>query len=224
MVLFFYNILFLVASLVSPDMSDYVKADSDTVVSAAAAVRDSGRVVFAFRSNMLLPAMNVGFEVPLGRRWSVEGDWYYTWGWPQFFDNSLCAELHVADIGFRLWFPTGRSERLTGHSLALVAAGAYYDFGHDYKTSTGAFDRMKGQQGEALGLSLDWTYAWRVGRNAHMEVGVAAGVAYHRYIEYMQYKKWGPLLRDPMLIVHRGWFYGPTSAHLSLVVPIRSRR
>ena len=43
--------------------------------------------VIALRSNLLLPLMNVGVQVPLGNRFSIGADWYYPFirrEWPPY--------------------------------------------------------------------------------------------------------------------------------------------
>ncbi len=200
-------------------------ARQDTVANVAE--RDTSRVVFAFRSNLLVPLLNAGFEIPVGRHLSFEADWYSPWASPKLLKNRYCFELQAASVGLRVWFPGVRKERLTGHSIGVTAAAGHYDFGksrYDGSSSASKFIRMDGIQGEAVAAMLDWTYACRIGRTMHLEFTVAGGAVYHRDVEYVQYAEDAPLLRDPMMVERRGWYFGPTKAAVNLVLPIRSGR
>ena len=60
-------------------------------VSANEQVEDC-KTVIAIRSNLLLPALNVGAELPVGNRSSFAVDHYYPWAWPDK-SNKDCFEL-----------------------------------------------------------------------------------------------------------------------------------
>lgn len=74
--------------------------------------------VVALRSNLLVPALNFGVEVPIGTHWSVGADYYFPWVWPKR-DNKNCFELLAWGIEGRYWFGRERTvfDRLQGHSL-----------------------------------------------------------------------------------------------------------
>jgi hypothetical protein len=38
--------------------------------------------IFSLRTNLLVPALNIGAELPLGDRWSLAADYYFPWCWP----------------------------------------------------------------------------------------------------------------------------------------------
>lgn len=180
------------------------------------------RTELAIRTNLLLPFLNAGVEVPIGKHWSVEADWYYPWVWPELLGNRYCLEFRQASLGVRYWFNKGGKERMLGHSIGLSANTAVYDFGvSSYgQDMSGQFVRMEGTQGRSIGGSLDWLFACKVGCKLHLEFCLGLGVAYHRDVEYVQYIEGGPLLRDPRLLENRGWYFGPTKAQINLVVPI----
>ena len=57
----------------------------------------SERIVVAPRTNLLLPLLNVGIEVPIGRHFSFAADYYYPWlGHDRV--NANCVEALLADV------------------------------------------------------------------------------------------------------------------------------
>ena len=144
--------------------------------------------VIAFRSNLLIPAMNLGIEVPLGNRWSLEADYYTPWAMREWINKTLppfkyCFEWQSAYLGARLWFGPNHRDgtgdaryRLLGHSVALYGAWARYDLGYDYH----------GQQGDAWAAGVDYKYALPVGKKGrvHFEFTVGGGIYYNRCRDY----------------------------------------
>lgn len=144
--------------------------------------------VMAFRTNLLVPGMNLGVELPMGNRWSVEGDYYTPWAMREWVNVSLppfkyCFEWQSAYIGARLWLGRNHSNRsgdaryrLLGHSLGLYGAWARYDLGYDYH----------GQQGDAWAAGVDYKYALPVGKKGrvHFEFTVGGGIYYNRCRDY----------------------------------------
>ena len=133
------------------------------------------RLLFALRTNVLaIPFMNLGVEVPLGRRWSVGADVYYPWlGRPGHAGGvdmtGVCNELTAADVEVRYWFPRKDmqgGQRLLGHSIGLYGAAGYYDFERDWS----------GHQGEFFNVGLDYLYAAPIFRGRmHLEAELGLG-------------------------------------------------
>ena len=153
--------------------------------------------VAAVRTNLLVPAMNVGFEVPLGDRFSVGADWYYPWVWRQIMNGiaasqSQCFQLLGGCVEARYWI--GRNHRnredchkyrLRGHSVGLVASGGYYDLQSDWE----------GRQGEYLAFGLGYKYALPLGKgNVHLEFEAAAGYGMSWYRGYKVHEPGGRLM------------------------------
>jgi len=181
----------------------------------------SSKTVFAFRTNALVPLMNVGLELPIGNVVSLEADGYFPWVKPEFCGHLACAQALHADAGIRFWFNTRRQgDRLLGHSLALKAGATKFDLGWNKGVGTGEY-HMAGRQGASTEATLDYMYAFRLGSALRMEVGAGFGAVYHRDFSYDQYEKGGPLLRDARLIETRGWFFGPAMVHVNIVLPIK---
>lgn len=177
--------------------------------------------VMAFRSNLLLPAMNLGVEVPIGNRWSVAADWYYPWVWRPWMnavypDQKNCAQLLGGYLEARYWFggrhtPSleNRKYRLSGHSLALIGAGGYYDYGHDWT----------GRQGEFMALGLDYMYSLILGRGKlHLDFDIALGYFQMQYRNYEVYEEGGKLFGDLQQFHFNSVV--PVKAGVSLVIPI----
>ena len=167
--------------------------------------------VVALRSNLLVPALNFGVEVPIGTHWSVGADYYFPWVWPKR-DNKNCFELLAWGIEGRYWFGRERTvfDRLQGHSLGLYGYMGYYDFERNYH----------GHQGEFVNVGVDYTYAVAVGKrkSVHFEFSLGVGVIYSQARKYTVIEANGPLISDK--ITKNVLFFGPTKANVSLVVPI----
>ena len=170
--------------------------------------------VVAIRSNLLVPALNIGVEVPIGTNWSVGADYYFPWVWPKR-DNKNCFELLAWGIEGRYWFGKNRTvlDRLQGHSLGLYGYMGYYDFERNFH----------GHQGEFANVGLDYTYAMSVGKKkaVHFEFSLGLGFIYSQARKYTVIESNGPLISDK--ITKSVVFFGPTKANISLVVPIFQR-
>lgn len=167
-------------------------------------------LLFAFRSNLLVPALNIGAEVPLGERWSVSADYYYPWIWPSKM-NRNCFELLGWSVEGRYWFGRDRQpqQRLRGHSVGLYAAAGYYDFERNYQ----------GQQGEFVSTGLDYTYAMGIGRRKRLNLEFTLALGYIRSWgrNYTVPGSGGELYPEPGTVIFD--YVGPTKAAVSLVVP-----
>ena len=167
--------------------------------------------VVAFRSNLLVPALNAGIEVPIGNHWSVGADYYFPWIWPKK-DNKNCFELLAWGIEGRYWFGKNRTlfDRLKGHSVGLYGYVGYYDFERNFH----------GHQGEFLNVGVDYTYAMAVGKRKaiNLEFSLGLGYIYSEARQYTVIEATGPLISDK--ITKKVGYFGPTKANVSLVVPI----
>ena len=167
--------------------------------------------LYSLRTNLLVPALNVGAELPLGNNWSVSADYYFPWFWPSQ-KNKNCFEFLGASIEARYWFGRDRKpqDRLKGHSIGAYFAGGYYDFERNYR----------GMQGEFLSPGIDYTYSMAIGRqkNLHLQFTLAVGYIRSWGRTYNVYGDYGELYPDEGTVI---WDYvGPTKAAVTLVVPI----
>ena len=187
-------------------------ASSQTPLLGEQSTVEAERVpIMALRSNLLVPALNIGVEVPIGTHWSVGADYYFPWIWPNR-DNKNCFEFLGWGIEGRYWFGKNRTltDRLRGHSVGLYGYMGYYDFERNYH----------GYQGEFVNVGLDYTYAMAVGKKKqlHFEFSLGVGYIYSQARKYTVIEPGSPLISDK-ITKHVG-FFGPTKANISLVVPI----
>ena len=187
-------------------LKSVIKPQKDTLQVVA-----ERKPVVAVRSNLLVPALNVGVEVPIGTNWSVAADYYFPWIWPKK-DNKNCFEFLGWGIEGRYWFGRNRTvlDRLQGHSLGLYGYMGYYDFERNFR----------GHQGEFVNVGLDYTYAMAVGkkRAVHFEFSIGVGYIYSQARKYSVIEECGPLISEKR--TKKIGFFGPTKANISLVVPI----
>ena len=170
---------------------------------------------FAIRSNLLLPLLNVGLEVPLGNRWSIAADWYYPWLFRNP-DHKDCFQALGLQLESRIWLGNkhrrgiaNRDWRLTGHSIGLFAMAGYYDLELDYK----------GLQGEYMLGGIDYMYALRMRNNWRFEFSVGFGYFYSEARPYEVYTPGGQGYREKD-VLRAIPFAGPVKGSIALVVPI----
>lgn len=166
--------------------------------------------VFALRTNLLMPLLNVGAEVPIGNRWSIGADYYYPWIWPSK-SNKNCFELTIISAEARYWFgKRDHDNRLRGHSMAAYGAWGYYDFEHNYH----------GHQGDGWSAGIDYVFAKSIAKGRlHLEFQIAIGGAWTKSQPYDVYTRGGQLIREKNHKKNFNYF-GPTKVGISLVWPI----
>ncbi len=214
---FFITVLLMLASvgfLYSQETGGSFAIEENTAPAAQTAASAASKTVFALRSNLLLPALNIGAEIPVGNKWSFAADYYYPWLWPGK-KNKQCFEFLGWSAEWRYWFGKERTaaRRLQGHSMALYGAGGYYDFQKDYK----------GKQGEFYSCGLDYTYSTPLGKRekVFMEFTIAVGYLRSDYRKYEVLADYGPLFKEDGEYLFD--YIGPTKAAVSLVIPIRKK-
>lgn len=183
-----------------------------TVSAFAEAPAFDRKMILAARTNLLVPALNVGIEVPIKTNWSVGVDYYYPWWLAK--SNKYCGEMLGLFIDGKYWFGKNRTEedKLTGHALGVYAGAGYYDY-----------QKLRsGYQGEYIDVGVDYTYAIPVAKGKlRMEFNVGIGWIHTVARHYTPTEDYTELIRDPG-IKHRKYnFFGPTRASVSFVVPIR---
>jgi hypothetical protein len=153
---------------------------------------------------------NVGVEFYLGKNWSVDANWYYSW-WKN--DNkSWYWRTYGGDIAVRKWFGKSANKMsLTGHHVGAYAQMLTYDVevgGRGFQA-----DRWNWSAGVEYGYSLPISY--------RMNIDFTLGVGYH----------WGEFDEYLPIDGHYVWqatksrrYVGPTKAEISLVWPIGSTK
>ena len=168
------------------------------------------RPLLALKTNLLFDAAlmpNVEIEVPVGKRWSVNGE--YAFPWWQFDRGKYCMQVLMGGLEGRYWLGSRKSredrEVLTGHFLGLYAGGGKYDLQWG----------EKGYQGEffiAAGVSYGW--ATRIARHLHLEFNIGIGLLRTDYRHYHARDNY-----QTLLWLENGKYtrFGPTKAKISLV-------
>lgn len=172
------------------------------------------KTIIAARSNLLIPGMNVGLEIPIGSHWSIGLDYFYPWFVSD--ENLWCGEMLGWFIDAKYWFP-GKSNtwspasKLKGHAVGLYAGIGYYDY---QKKTNGA-------QGEYLDLGIDYTYSLPVANDQlRLEFNIGLGYIYTLYRPYYPSSDYEDLIKEPGIKYRSTNFIGPTRAGVSLVYPI----
>lgn len=168
-------------------------------------------LLFALRSNLLVPALNFGAEYPIGTHWSVGADYYYPW-FKRNPDNRNCFQLLGWNVEGRYWFGKDRTEAdvLKGHSVGLSTSAGYYDIEREFK----------GNQGTFVSVGADYLYSLPLFNDKiHFEFTVGLGYIFSNMRPYDVFESGGKAYKvDYTKDFH--WF-GPTKAAVSIVVPIR---
>lgn len=168
------------------------------------------RPLLALKTNLLFDAAlmpNVEIEVPVGKRWSVNGE--YAFPWWQFDRGKYCMQVLMGGLEGRYWLGSRKSredrEVLTGHFLGLYAGGGKCDLQWG----------EKGYQGEffiAAGVSYGW--ATRIARHLHLEFNIGIGLLRTDYRHYHARDNYQTLLWQEN---GKYTWFGPTKAKISLV-------
>lgn len=172
------------------------------------------KTLFAARTNMLIPGMNIGIEVPIAENWSVGFDYYYPWAVSA--ENKWCGEMLGWFIDGKYWF-TGKKNKwsvdskLKGHAIGIYGGLGYYDYQN----------KTKGAQGEFFDVGVDYTFAMPVANdNLRIEFNIGLGFIRTLYRPYYPSSDYEDLIKEPG-VKHRATnFIGPTKASISLVYPL----
>lgn len=172
------------------------------------------KMVLAARTNLLVPALNVGIEVPVGYNWSIGADYYYPWWLAK--SNMYCSEMLGWFIDTKYWFghDRGEKDKLTGHALGAYAGFGYYDYQWE----------RSGNQGEYIDIGVDYTYSIPLAKDRlRMEFNIGLGWVHTVARHYTPTDDYADLIKDPGIRHRKYNFVGPTRASISLVVPIRMK-
>ncbi|MEG1864337.1 MAG: DUF3575 domain-containing protein [Alistipes sp.] len=171
------------------------------------------RPLFALKTNLLFDAataLNIEVEVPIGKRWSVSGEWMFPW-W-QSASSNWTMQLMTGQLAVKYWLgDRDRRATLCGWSLGLYGGAGKYDF---------QFFDKDGVQGEFFNGGLQCGFAHSIGRSWRLEYLVGIGYLQSDYKQYDKVldTKYGDIkvFRSPWETKRQKWF-GPTSAKISLV-------
>ena len=177
----------------------------------------SGGFHMAVKTNLLYDVVlvpNIGVEIPIGKRWSVNADWFYTWFssdsrhryWQgyggyltvrRYFGNSQKnCELSFVNCQFPM----------KGHHVGIYMLGMTYDVewgGRGYQADHFGF-----------GGGLEYGYALPIGRRLSLDFTLGVGFQDGEYKEYdptddgSDHYVWQS--------THKRHWWGPTKAEVTL--------
>ena len=166
--------------------------------------------LFAVKTNLLFDAAlmpNIEIEVPIGKRWSVNGEYMFPW-WLLDGDK-YSLQILTGGLEGRYWLGSREDrmnrEVLTGHFLGLYAGGGKYDL--QWKEN--------GYQGEFfIAAGISYGYAHRIGRNLRLEYNIGIGLLRTDYRHYHAHDNYQTLLWQEN---GKYTWFGPTKVKISLV-------
>lgn len=231
--IFIYNSVRILISGDSPASTPAAPAAGTAagVAAAAAAVVPASeeaeqfdrKPVFALRTNLLLPLLNVGIQIPLGNRFSIGADWYYPFlrrEWSEYLNQTNCFQALGPGADFRIYLGKkhrkGRENwqyRFSGHSIGIYGMVGRYDVEWQFH----------GEQARFLNAGVDYMYSARIGKRKRMRLDLSVGVGYFqsKAIEYQVFRPGGLAYKTGNRFMHT-WI-GPTKATVSLVIPIHAK-
>ena len=165
------------------------------------------RPLFAVKTNLLFDAAlmpNIELEVPIGKRWSLNGEYMFPW-W-LINDDRYCLQILMGGLEVR-YRPGKRSGRdvLTGHFIGLYAGGGKYDLQWD----------KNGYQGEFfIAAGVSYGYAHSIARNLRLEYTIGIGLLRTDYRHYHSRDNHRTLLWQEN---GENTWLGPTKLKISLV-------
>ena len=159
--------------------STQVTGNAQTTGSANAIApgKSRRRPLFAVKTNLLFDAAlmpNIELEVPIGKRWSLNGEYMFPW-W-LINDDRYCLQILMGGLEVR-YRPGKRSGRdvLTRHFIGLYAGGGKYDLQWD----------KNGYQGEFfIAAGVSYGYAHSIARNLRLEYNIGIGMLRTDYRHY----------------------------------------
>lgn len=172
------------------------------------------KTIMAFRSNLLIPGMSIGLEVPIREHWSIGFNYSYPWFVSK--KNRWCSENLSWFIDAKYWFTDDNTRwtpdsKLKGHGVGLYGGVGYYDFQ----------DKAKGAQGEYIDFGIDYVYALPVADDKlRLEFNVGIGLIKTWYRPYNPSSDYTDLIKEPGVKYRSTDFVGPTRLGVSLVYPI----
>ncbi len=209
----------VLATIPPQSFGDYTPGSPTSTSQSSSNPAYERQMILAGRTNLLVPGLNAGVEVPIGRHVSIGADYWYPWWLAK--NNKYCGEMLGAFVDAKYWF-TGRNgkyawtraDKLKGHALGVYAGAGYYDY-----------QRLKsGYQGEYIDVGVDYTFGLPVGRRDHkwmrMEFNIGVGYIWTQARHYTPTSDYSDLIKDPGIKQKYYSFFGPTRAGVSFVLPI----
>jgi hypothetical protein len=167
--------------------------------------------LFAVKTNLLMDlgtAINIEAEVPIGKRWSVAGEWIFPWWLIE--NDQIALQTGVATLEVRSYLGNREGRQpLTGWFLGAHGGWGYYDLEW----------RDEGYQGELWYTGLSGGYAHTINRSGSLRMEYSLGVGY-MHTGYTTYTPQQDSNGDWHLMRRKEAYrdyIGPTRAKVSLV-------
>ena len=214
------------ASKLNPSQPDASESLSRTASQPeeSSSLQGMNRPVFAIKTNLLFDAaslLNLGIEVPLGKRFSIAADGYFPWWHNRSKDITI--QMIAGDIEGRFWFGNRDLRKpMTGFFAGVYAGAGYFDF------QLGKMTDGKGVQGDLFvtgGISAGYSHS--IGKHFRLEYSLGVGYLHCNFREYISVKdtKFGDIKAIPYpWESKRISGVVPTKAAVSLVWMISSRK
>jgi hypothetical protein len=173
-------------------------------------IEPTKKPLFALKTNLLfdlVTAINLEVEVPIGKRWSVAGEWICPW-WLLKSDQ-IALEAGVSTLEVRSYLGKREGKQpLTGWFVGAHGGWGYYDIEW----------RDRGSQGRLWYAGLSGGYAHTINRSGSLRMEYSLGLGYmqSKYTCYTSQKEGGKWHLLPQREANRMWI-GPTRAKISLV-------
>lgn len=189
----------------APEAGDEPVSAFEPIVEAVPPPAVRRKTVFALRTNLLLDAVggsNLGIEVPLGKHFSVAGDFAYAY---TRINNYHALQTIRYTLEGRYWFKP-RKNALTGWNIGV------------YGTYCSRFDLQwgGGWQGDgyrSAGLSAG--YSARLSRRFNLDLSLLAGYVYAPEVRHYGKPQDGHLIWEKTVYHAKGFF--PTQVRVNFV-------
>ena len=194
-------------------LSDTLSAPSEPLYVPPFTAPVRKKMILAARTNLLVPGLNVGVEIPIKDNWSIGIDYWYPWAVSK--ENKWCGEMLGWFVDAKYWI-TGekykwtQADRLQGHAVGVYGGAGYYD----YQNISG------GYQGEYMDFGVDYTFGLPIGpkNNKWMRMEFNIGLGWIRTYarHYTPSSDFSQLIKDPGVKNMVFDFFGPTRAGKAL--------
>ncbi len=170
------------------------------------------RSFMALKTNLLfdLCAMpNVELEIPLGRHFSIQGEYMFPWWYDKYTGN--CLQILSGGLELRYWFDLLKKDYLHGQFLGVYGGTGLFDLGK----------KDGGFRGEGyMNVGLTYGYGFKLNNFLRLEASFGVGYIEAEYDHYVvtenpDYTRWD----------YSGKFtyIGPTKLKISLVLLLNCR-
>lgn len=168
----------------------------------------------AVKSNLLYDAClipNIGAEFYLGKGWSLNADWMYSW-WKND-RRHLYWRIYGGDLGIRKYFgKSAQTRKFTGHHIGIYGQVLTYDFELGGRGYIGGIPGGSIFDKAHYGGGLEYGYSKAIGRRLNLDFSLGVGYlegVYYEYLPIDDHYVWQATKKQQWI--------GPTKAEITLV-------